>query len=254
MVIIIKHILLLRVLKGRPSMYRGKLERSILKCLSHYKVLFCGPMRQFFTSYKECSYLQSSGLLDPCHRVVNHVSCWNYLCVRFQKYNLTLLEHHSLSIIRIGAKAGMAISWIFYVWVYFYLLSFAPFVSHFHMFHSPIYFFTETFQHSADGWIYPIERRTFWQYFACLHQDIILCGHIFSSPILNTALFLTTDCDYKHLYVHILHFLTLWPSSQLYSNWSVFVYCMLVIQSVQKTLSLWKSSLALSNRKKKLDL
>jgi hypothetical protein len=56
-------------------------------------------------------------------------------------------------------------------------------------------------------------------------------------------------CDYTHMYLCSVTSL-LWPASWLYLNWSVFAYCVLVTQSVQETLSLWKSPLPCQTEKR----
>jgi hypothetical protein len=82
--------------------------------------------------------------------------------------------------------------------------------THFYMFCSPIYFLTKNISSTAptDACVYPKNGRNSWQYFAGLHQNILLCRYThLSLSTLNTALSCVTQIqliDYTHMYLCVL--------------------------------------------------
>jgi hypothetical protein len=72
-------------------------------------------------------------------------------------------------------------------------------ISRFHMFGSPISFFSENINNTAptEGWIYPINRRNSWQYSAGLHQNAVLCRHT-SPPPFSPHQTNAADCEHTN--------------------------------------------------------
>jgi hypothetical protein len=84
----------------------------------------------------------------------------------------------------------------------------------------PFLSFTENVSSLAiDWWVYPIKGRHYWQCFAGLNKDIVLCRRTsfcdkhFAAMPLFPCLTNATDCNYAHLYLCERNFLILWPAS-----------------------------------------